>query len=113
MTDCLFCRIASGEIPTTFVAQNDRAVAFDDIHPAAPTHVLVIPRAHCADVAALGARLDDLAAVVQLAATVAEQTGVATTGWRLVFNTGSDAGQSVFHAHAHVVGGRRLSPNAG
>jgi histidine triad (HIT) family protein len=102
MTDCLFCRIASGEIPTTFVAENERAVAFDDMHPGAPTHVLVIPRAHFADVAALGARPD-----------VAEQTGVATTGWRLVFNTGSDAGQSVFHAHAHVVGGRRLSPNAG
>ena len=113
MSDCVFCRIASGDLPTELVAENEGAVAFNDLQPGAPVHVLVIPRRHVADVAALSALPDDLAAVLQLAAAVAEQTDVAATGWRLVFNTGAHGGQSVFHAHAHVVGGRQLSPNAG
>ncbi len=113
MTDCVFCRIASGEIPTPFVAENERAVAFNDLQPGAPIHVLVIPRVHVPDLAALAAQPDDLVAVLQLASAVAALSGVDATGWRLVFNTGTHGGQSVFHAHAHVVGGRQLSPNAG
>jgi histidine triad (HIT) family protein len=105
--------MVAGEIPVTFVAENDRAVAINDIAPGAPTHVLVFPRSHRANVAELAAEPADLTAVMQLAAAVAEQTRVAATGWRLVFNTGAHAGQSVPHAHAHVVGGRQLSHNAG
>lgn len=113
MTDCLFCRMVAGEIPVAFVAENEGAVAIHDIAPGAPTHILVFPRTHRANVAELATEPAELAAVMQLAAAVAAQTGVDATGWRLVFNTGAHGGQSVMHAHGHVVGGRQLSPNAG
>ena len=113
MADCLFCRMVAGEIPVAYVAENEGAVAINDIAPGAPTHLLVFPRSHRANVAELAAEPSELTAVMQLAAAVAAQTGVDATGWRLVFNTGGHAGQSVLHAHAHVVGGRQLSPNAG
>ena len=113
MTDCLFCRMVAGEIPVTFVSENDGAVAINDIAPGAPTHVLVFPRTHHANVAELAAEPADLTAVMQLAVLVAQQTAVSETGWRLVFNTGGHAGQTVPHAHAHVVGGRQLSAHAG
>ena len=103
--DCLFCRIVAGEIPATVVAESENALAFRDIAPQAPTHVVVIPRTHVANVTALAADPALLHAVVELAANVgAELPG----GWRLVFNTGADAGQTVFHAHAHVLGGGQL-----
>ncbi len=104
---CLFCRIVAGEVAADVVARNDRVVAFRDINPQAPLHVLVVPRDHHADVAQLAA-VDPglLGAVVALAHEVAEAE--ADGAYRLVFNTGAEAGQSVFHVHGHVIGGRQL-----
>lgn len=105
--DCLFCRIVAGEVPATVVAENASAVAFRDVDPKAPVHVLVVPRDHHADVAQLAASDPGLlAAVVLLANEVAEQE--CGGQYRLVFNTGAEAGQSVFHVHGHVIGGTRL-----
>jgi histidine triad (HIT) family protein len=104
--DCLFCRIARGEIPATIVAQNDDCVAFRDIDPKAPTHVLVIPRAHVASLA----EATDPAVVGRLAlmaADIAKQEGL-DGGYRTVINTGPDAGQTVHHIHLHLLGGRQL-----
>ncbi|KGM17209.1 histidine triad nucleotide-binding protein [Actinotalea fermentans] len=105
--DCLFCRIVAGQVPADLVAGTDRVVAFRDINPQAPLHVLVVPRDHHADVAQLAA-VDPglLADVVALAHEVAQTE--ADGAYRLVFNTGAEAGQSVFHVHGHVIGGRRL-----
>ncbi|MFD4989695.1 histidine triad nucleotide-binding protein [Streptomyces sp. NPDC058374] len=107
--DCLFCKIATGDVPATVVRETDTTVAFRDINPQAPTHVLVIPRAHYPDAAALSAAEPAIAAdVLREAGETAAQEGVAETGYRVIFNTGSGAGQTVFHAHAHVLGGRGL-----
>ena len=109
MADCLFCRIATGEVPADLVAETERSLAFRDINPQAPTHVLVIPRehvAHAGEVTAThGAIVADL---LVIAASVAEQEGVAASGYRLVFNVGEDAGNTVPHLHLHLLGGRRL-----
>lgn len=105
--DCLFCRIVSGEIPATIVAKNDSAIAFRDINPQAPTHVLVIPRdhvqslAHAEDAALLG----DLMA---FAAEVARMEAVSEPGYRIVANVGREGGQTVDHLHLHVLGGRQM-----
>ncbi len=105
--DCLFCRIVSGGIPAEVVAESEHCLAFRDIDPAAPTHVLVVPRRHVPDLAGLAtASADELADVVQLAAQVASGDGL--PGYRLVANTGEAAQQSVFHAHLHVIGGRTM-----
>ncbi|MET7441621.1 histidine triad nucleotide-binding protein [Streptomyces sp. NPDC004082] len=105
--DCLFCKIVAGQIPATVVRETETTLAFRDINPQAPTHVLVIPRAHHADAAALAAAEPALAAdVLREAGQVAVQEGL--DSYRIVFNTGSGAGQTVFHAHAHVLGGRGL-----
>lgn len=110
MTECLFCKIAAGEVPATRVAESARTLAFRDINPQAPTHVLVIPKEHFPDFAALaGAEPELLAEVAEQAHKVAEAEGVDTSGYRVVFNTGPAAGQTVFHAHAHVLGGRQMS----
>jgi histidine triad (HIT) family protein len=107
MADCVFCGIAAGEVPATVVASSDKAVAFRDLAPQAPLHVLVIPRQHMADVH--GIREGEvLAAMYDLARDVAREQGVAESGYRLVFNVGPDAGQTVHHAHLHVLGGRRM-----
>ena len=107
--DCLFCSIASGDIPADIVMSTDRAVAFRDISPQAPVHVLVIPREHFADVPTAVVADPLLAAeLLQMAAQVAEAEGVADAGYRLVANTGRDGGQTVPHAHVHVLGGRGL-----
>jgi histidine triad (HIT) family protein len=111
MSDCLFCRIVAGDIPATVVREGEHTVAFRDIAPQAPVHVLVIPRRHVADVAELSADADLLHAVVSEATAVAKDEDLAD-GWRLTFNTGPDAGQTVFHAHAHVLGGRQMGPLA-
>lgn len=109
MTDCLFCRIAAGEIPADVVHQTDRTLAFRDVSPQAPTHVLVVPRDHHTDVAALAdADPGLLSEVVQAAVAVARQEGL-DGGFRLVANTGDDGGQTVQHLHVHVLGGRALS----
>ena len=109
MTDCLFCRISTGEIPADIVARSDRALAFRDIQPQAPVHVLVIPVDHHADVPSVVEADPSLASeMLALAAQVAGQEGVAESGHRLVANTGLEGGQSVGHAHIHVLGGRPL-----
>ena len=108
--DCLFCGIAAGQIPATIVLDGKRTLAFRDINPQAPTHVLVIPRDHFPDVAAVaeagGGLLDEL---VSSARAVAAAEGVEDSGYRVVFNTGADGGQTVGHAHAHVLGGRPMT----
>ncbi|MCO5992458.1 histidine triad nucleotide-binding protein [Actinoallomurus rhizosphaericola] len=107
--DCLFCKIVSGEVPADVVRETDRTIAFRDINPQAPTHVLVIPRDHHPTAAALAARDGDLLAeIVREARQVAAAEGIEETGYRVVFNTGPGAGQTVFHVHAHVLGGRGL-----
>jgi histidine triad (HIT) family protein len=105
--DCLFCKIVAGEIPATIVRETETTVAFRDINPQAPTHVLVIPKAHYENAAALAAGAPDIAADV-LCETQAVADEEKLDSYRLVFNTGSGAGQTVWHAHAHVLGGRGL-----
>jgi len=107
MTDCLFCRIVRGEIPAKLVAQNEDAIAFRDIDPRAPVHVLVVPRKHVASMT--DADPATLAAVLALAADVARQEGVTESGYRVVINTGEHAGQTVHHLHAHLLGGRDMA----
>lgn len=106
-TDCLFCRIVRKEIPAKVVAEDEHCIAFRDINPQAPTHVLVIPREH---VASLN-QVTDPALVGRmhaLATRIARDEGLAERGYRTVINTNSDAGQTVFHIHLHVLGGRRM-----
>jgi histidine triad (HIT) family protein len=106
----LFCAIVAGEIPATTVLETDRILAFRDINPQAPTHILVIPQAHYPDVAALAAAdAALLGEVINAAQQVAAAEGVAETGYRVVFNTGVKAGQTVPHVHGHVLGGRTLT----
>jgi histidine triad (HIT) family protein len=108
--ECLFCSIVTGEIPAEKVVESERTVAFRDINPQAPVHVLVIPREHYPDLAAVAAAGGGL--VEEIAAQahrVAVTLGVADGGYRVVFNTGPDAGQTVAHAHAHVLGGRPMA----
>lgn len=108
--DCLFCKIVAGEVPATVVRETETTVAFRDIHPQAPTHVLVIPRVHYPDAGSLAAAEPQVAAdLLTEAASVAADEKTDATGYRIVFNTGSGAGQTVFHAHAHVMGGRGLN----
>jgi histidine triad (HIT) family protein len=108
VADCLFCRIVSGDVPATVVRETERTLIFRDINPQAPTHVLVIPRAHHANVAELAAAdASLLAELVRETAAVADQEQL--SGHRVVFNTGTSAGQTVFHVHAHVLGGRGLN----
>jgi histidine triad (HIT) family protein len=105
--DCLFCRIVAGEVPATILRASDRVIAIRDVSPQAPTHVLVIPREHYPDVGALAETAPEtLAELVREASAIAEVDDL--DAFRLVFNTGSGAGQSVFHVHGHVLGGRVL-----
>ena len=109
MSDCLFCSIVSGSIPAKVVAESVNAIAFRDITPAAPVHVLVIPREHFDNVADISSSNPDVAAeLLALAAAVAKQEGLAA-GYRIVTNTGDDGGQSVNHVHFHVLGGRSMT----
>lgn len=107
--NCLFCKISSGVIPADVVLESESAMAFRDIDPKAPTHILVIPKSHFADVADLMTSAPSLAGdLLSLATKVADQEGL-TNGYRIVTNSGEDAGQSVAHVHFHVLGGRSLS----
>ena len=109
VTDCLFCKIVAGEIPATVVRQDERTLAFADIQPQAPTHVLVVSREHYPTAAQAAAADPALVGdIVRAAHQVAADAGVADSGYRLVFNTGPDASQSVLHVHCHVLGGRNL-----
>ena len=110
MNDCLFCRIVAGENPADVVARSAGTVAFRDINPQAPVHVLVVPTEHVDDAAALDTgHASLLADLLTTARSVAEAEGVAETGYRLVFNVGDDAGNTVPHLHLHVLGGRALA----
>ncbi|HEY3935083.1 MAG TPA: histidine triad nucleotide-binding protein [Gemmatimonadales bacterium] len=108
--DCIFCRIGSGDIPATIVTRNEHAIAFRDLHPQAPTHVLVIPIEHVASTAHLSgtdiARV--LGQVTALAAQVASDLGLGDAGYRMVVNTGPQGGQTVDHLHVHLLGGRQM-----
>jgi histidine triad (HIT) family protein len=109
MVDCLFCRILTGEVPSTVVLETERTYAFRDINPAAPVHVLVIPREHIEDAGSVGPEHGEVVAeLLSTAAAVAAQEGVADRGYRLVFNVGEEAGNTVPHLHLHVLGGTRL-----
>jgi histidine triad (HIT) family protein len=110
MTDCLFCKIIAGQIPGAIVYQDDRLVAFKDINPQAPTHVLIVPRRHIATLNDLTPEDDGLVGeMTRRAAAIAGEHGHADRGYRTVFNCNADAGQTVFHIHLHVLGGRRLA----
>ena len=110
MSTCLFCRIAAGDIPATKVYEDDRIVAFDDINPQAPMHVLVIPRQHVATLNDLKGEHDGLVGeMIRRGAAIAASRGYADRGFRTVFNCNGDAGQAVFHVHLHVLGGRKLA----
>jgi histidine triad (HIT) family protein len=110
-SDCLFCKIVAGDIPADKVHETETTLAFRDIGPKAAVHVLVIPKAHHTDVAALATADPALAGeVLATAAAVAEAEGLTDDGYRVIFNTGRYGGQEVFHVHAHVVGGEPLGP---
>ena len=110
MPDCLFCRIIAGDIKGAIVYQDDRVVAFKDINPQAPMHVLVVPRRHIATLNDLTPDDDGLVGeLTRRAAALATEQGYGERGYRTVFNCNADAGQTVFHIHLHVLGGRRLT----
>lgn len=106
--DCIFCRVVSGDLPADIVMRTDDVVAFRDIQPAAPTHILVIPTQHHSNAAEVAAA-DRASAGALLAAAGEVAAAEGLSDYRLVFNTGADAGQTVFHAHMHLLGGRPLS----
>ncbi len=109
MSTCLFCRIVSGEIPATRVFEDDRLIAFNDVNPQAPMHVLIVPREHIATVNDLTAEHDALVGeMIRRAGALAAERGYAARGYRTVFNCQGDAGQTVFHLHLHVLAGRSL-----
>lgn len=107
---CLFCKIAAGEIPAKIVREDDFALAFEDVNPQAPHHVLVIPRRHIATLNDLTAEDESLVGhLVGMARQVAHDRGLAESGYRTVFNCNADGGQTVFHIHLHLLGGRSLT----
>lgn len=106
--NCLFCRIVKGEIPADIMARTDGAIAFRDISPKAPTHILVIPIEHVASLDEVGDSVD-LGALLRFAREVAKQEGIGGSGYRVVINTGEDGGQTVGHLHLHVLGGRGMT----
>jgi histidine triad (HIT) family protein len=109
MPDCLFCKIANHEIQASIIYEDDAVVAFNDINPQAPTHILVVPRQHIASLNDLTPAHDRIVGeVVRRAAAIAAERRIAAGGFRTVFNTNKDAGQTVFHIHLHLIGGRSL-----
>ncbi len=108
-TDCLFCKIIAGQIPSKKVYEDAQVYAFEDIHPQAPTHVLVLPRRHIPTTSDIKAEDETLVGhLTTVAAKIAKDRGHADSGFRMVFNTNRDAGQSVFHIHLHLLGGRPM-----
>ena len=106
--DCVFCKIVKGEIPATVVYEDERVLAFEDLNPKMPVHVLVIPKDHYENIGD-GVSEETLGRVLAAAAEVARITGIDASGYRIVSNTGEDACQSVHHLHVHVLGGRRMT----
>ena len=111
MSDCIFCKIATGEIPSQKVFEDDSVVAFKDLNPQAPVHVLIIPKKHIQSVAQFTVDDKDLAAhiFIDVAPQLAAELGIAESGFRLVINTGDDGGQTVHHLHVHLLGGRKMT----
>jgi len=109
MADCLFCKIIEHTIPASIVYEDDRVLAFNDINPQAPTHVLVIPKRHIPSLNDIGTEDDQIVGeLVRRAAAIAKDRGLSTGGFRTVFNTNREAGQTVFHVHLHLLGGRAM-----
>ena len=109
-SDCLFCRIIAGEIPSTSVYEDDDLFAFRDINPAAPTHVLVIPKAHISGISAADDSQQALLGKLMIRAKhIAKEQGLADNGYRLVINNGEQGGQTVYHLHLHILGGRDMN----
>jgi len=109
MTDCIFCKIISGEIPSQKLFQDELATAFRDLHPVAPTHVLIVPNKHIASVNAVTAEDETtLGHIYTVAKQIAAQEGITEKGYRLITNTGPHAGQEIHHIHMHLIGGQRL-----
>ncbi|MBA7485592.1 Purine nucleoside phosphoramidase [subsurface metagenome] len=112
--DCVFCQIATGEIPSEFLYQDEDAVAFRDIHPAAPTHIIIIPKKHIPSLAHLSeADLPLMGHMVKIANQLAEKEGILERGYRLVINCGQEGGQVVPHLHIHLIGGRKVADEMG
>ena len=110
MPDCLFCKIIAREIPASIVYEDDRVLAFNDINPQGPAHVLVVPKRHIATLNDLEPDDDPIVGeLVRRAAAIANDRGISAGGFRTVFNTNRDAGQTVFHIHLHLIGGRSLA----
>ena len=110
MADCLFCKIINRQIPASIVYEDQRLLAFDDINPQAPTHVLVIPKRHIPSLNDIGVEDDQIGGeVVRRAAGIAKERGLSAGGFRTVFNTNRGAGQTVFHIHLHLLGGRSMT----
>jgi len=109
MADCVFCQIAAGKIPSDFIYQDETVMAFKDLHPKAPVHVLVVPKKHIASTADItGEDLPGLAHMLEVANIVAEKQGI-PGAYKLVINTGSSAGQVIMHLHMHLLGGKKIN----
>jgi histidine triad (HIT) family protein len=109
MNECIFCRIIAGQAPAKILYQDEQAIAFRDIHPVAPTHILVIPNRHIVSVNQLTEQDEALVGhLFSIARQLARQEGLEQTGYRLIVNTGPNAGQAVFHLHLHLIGGQRM-----
>ena len=110
MPDCLFCKIIKAEIPAEIAAENDHALAFRDINPQASTHVLIIPKVHISSTRDLNnENIDALSQMALLANEISDSEGIKDSGYRWVINTGNDGGQTVFHIHLHLLGGRQMN----
>ena len=109
MDDCIFCKIANKEIPSTIVYEDDRGIAFNDLNPVAPVHILVVPKKHMTDI--LNVEKEDMKyieAVVEAIQKITKEKGIAESGFRIVNNCGEDGGQTVKHIHFHIIGGEKL-----
>lgn len=111
---CVFCQIVAGEIPANIIYQDEKVIAFPDINPLAPTHLLIIPRKHIPSLVQLAENESSLIGdMANVANQLAKQQGISASGYRLVINCGKQGGQGVFHLHMHLLGGRQLSPALG
>jgi histidine triad (HIT) family protein len=113
-SDCIFCRIVAGEVPTTLLYEGENVIAFDDISPQAPVHTLIIPRAHIASMNDVMLQQDEIVArMFHVARDIAKEKGIDQTGYQLLIRTGRDGGQEVDHVHLHLTGGKDLGVNIG